>query len=93
MPAGPFRARSAFLLLTAAAALLSTSALAQAPEESVTIDWLALALLMIGGLALFLYGVELLAGSLKAAHGSRFQRLLQRFSCNRMAALASGTAA
>ena len=93
MPAGPFRARSAFLLFAAAAALLSTSALAQPPGDPGKIDWLALALSMIGGLALFLYGIELLAGSLKAAHGSRFQRLLQRFSSNRAAALASGTAA
>lgn len=94
MPAGPFCARYAILLLlTATAAILSTSAFARAPDVAGEIDWLALGLAMIGGLALFLYGVELLAGSLKAAHGSRFQRLLQRFSSNRVTALASGTAA
>ncbi|MGK6325392.1 Na/Pi cotransporter family protein [Sphingomonas sp. DT-51] len=57
------------------------------------IDWLKLAMGALGGLALFLYAVDLLAGALKQAQGGRFQKLLERSSGNRIAALASGTAA
>lgn len=75
------------------AACAAAAALAQPDGEAEAIDWLALAMGMIGGLALFLYGVDLLATSLRQAHGGRFHRLLERSSSNRVAALASGTAA
>jgi phosphate:Na+ symporter len=48
---------------------------------------------MIGGVALFLFGVDLLARNLKEVGGGRFQKLLGRFSSNRFSALATGTAA
>jgi phosphate:Na+ symporter len=70
--------------------LASAPAQAQAASE---IDWIKLAMGMVGGLALFLYGVDLLAGALKQTQGSRFQKLLERTSANRFAALGSGTAA
>lgn len=58
-----------------------------------SIDWLAVALGFIGGLALFLYGVDILATALKEASGGRFERLLKRSASNRVSALASGTVA
>ncbi|WP_260600240.1 Na/Pi cotransporter family protein [Sphingomonas endolithica] len=66
---------------------------AQQHQASTSIDWVALAMGAIGGLALFMYGVGILAESLKQAQGGRFQALLKRCSSNRFAALASGTAA
>lgn len=42
------------------------------------IDWLTLAMGAIGGLGLFLYGVDLLATGLKQSGGGRFHRLLDR---------------
>ena len=57
------------------------------------IDWLTVALGFIGGLALFLYGVDILARELKAAGGGRFQKLLRRSSDNRLKGLATGTVA
>ncbi|SOB78705.1 phosphate:Na+ symporter [Sphingomonas guangdongensis] len=56
-------------------------------------DWLEFAMGLLGGLALFLYGVDLLATALREAQGGRFQKLLERSASNRIAALASGTAA
>lgn len=84
-------ARSAILLLLLA--LLAMPALAQAPGEAEEVDWLELGFGMLGGLALFLYGVDLLARGLKTTQGGRFQKLLERVSSNRFGALAGGTAA
>lgn len=85
------RYASLFLLT----ALLAVPVLAQAPAPAAAeeIDWLELGLGMLGGLALFLYGVDLLARGLKSAHGGRFQKLLERVSSNRFGALAGGTVA
>ena len=47
----------------------------------------------LGGLGLFLYGVEILAESLKQAQGGRFQKLLERSSSNCFLSLGAGTAA
>jgi phosphate:Na+ symporter len=77
----------------AAALLTATHAAAQPPTASASIDWVTLAMGGVGGLALFMYGVGILAESLKRAQGSRFQAVLKRFSSNRFSALATGTAA
>jgi phosphate:Na+ symporter len=60
---------------------------------SATIDWLDLALGMLAGLGLFLYGVDVLATALREAQGSRFEALLRRSATNRFAALGTGTVA
>ncbi|WP_375285828.1 Na/Pi cotransporter family protein [Sphingomonas sp.] len=73
--------------------LLATATGAQAQGKAPEIDSVALAMGILGGLALFLYGVDLLAGALKQTQGGRFQKLLERTSANRFAALGSGTAA
>jgi phosphate:Na+ symporter len=87
-------ARPSFLRFAAIAlALLPVPAIAQAKDPGSEVDWVAFSLSMLGGLALFLFGVELLAHSLKHLQGGRFQKLLARSSSNRFAALASGTVA
>lgn len=58
-----------------------------------SIDWLSVALGAIAGLALFLYGVQLLADALKAAGEGRFARVLRRSADKPIAGLAGGTAA
>ena len=77
----------------AAFAFLASSAIAQSFAAEAEIDWLEVGLGMLGGLALFLFGVDLLARNLKEMQGGRFQKLLQRFSSNRFSSLASGTVA
>lgn len=61
--------------------------------EPAAIDWAGVALGFVGGLVLFLYGVDLLAKSLRTAGGGRFERLLHRSARNRVTALAAGTVA
>jgi phosphate:Na+ symporter len=72
---------------------LAIPALAQSGMRDAQIDWVTLAMGALGGLALFLYGVDVLATSLREAQGGRFQKLLERSSSNRLFALGSGTAA
>lgn len=48
---------------------------------------------LVAGLALFLLGVTLLAQSLRRVAGERMKRLLARFTTNRFAGVATGTAA
>lgn len=86
------KATARFLSIVAAL-LIATSATAQPKEAPAAIDWVALAMGGLGGLALFMYGVGILAASLKQAQGGRFQALLKRFSTNPLASLASGTVA
>ena len=90
----PLTARAVIRVILAAGALFTAStAAAQMGQTSEPFSWLTLAMSAIGGLALFLYGVDILATSLKQTQGGRFQKLLQRSSSNRLVALTSGTAA
>lgn len=75
-----------FLLLGAAPALARG-------EGAAAIDWQALGLGFLGGLALFLYGVDVLARALREMGGGRLEKLLGRASSNRFAGLASGAVA
>lgn len=78
----------------AIAALLGLAAplLAQSGDAP-AIDWARLALGMVGGLALFLFGVDLLADALRSAGGDRVKHLLERAARNRFAGLGAGTLA
>lgn len=89
-PRRPVASRLAIVALLLAAAL---PAAAQGEGADTPIDWVALCMGVLGGLALFLYGVDVLATALKQAQGGRFHRLLERSSDRRLAALATGTAA
>ncbi len=73
--------------------VLASAAAAQAPAEAPRVDWLMLAMGALGGLVLFLYGVDLLARALRDGQDDRFKRLIQRSSSNRFAALGTGTVA
>lgn len=79
--------------MLAAALILAGPAYAAAGDAADEIDWVKLAMTAIGGLALFLYGVNILARTLREAQGGRFHRLLERSSDNRIKGLATGTAA
>lgn len=62
-------------------------------ESGGAVDWGRVALGFIAGLALFLYGFDCLAKTLRDAGGGRFQRVLERSARNRLSGLAAGTAA
>ncbi|WP_083672156.1 Na/Pi cotransporter family protein [Sphingomonas montana] len=76
------------------AAAWGTSVAGAAPATATPpIDWLTLAMGALGGLALFLYGVDILATALKDMAGEGVRSALKRFAANRFAALGFGTVA
>lgn len=85
------------LILVIALLAGGAAALAQVPggaaEAPEPIDWFTMAMGFLGGLALFLYGVQILAETLKQLGGGKLQKLLYRSSKHRVTGLASGTVA
>lgn len=53
-------------------------------------DWISVILGMLGGLAIFLIGMDLMTDALKALAGHRLQRILSRLSGNRFTGAATG---
>lgn len=62
-------------------------------DSLVAPDVFGIVLGVLAGLALFLFGVTLLADALKRLAGDRMRRLLERCTTNRFAGVATGTAA
>jgi phosphate:Na+ symporter len=60
------------------------------PTQQAAIDWIALIIGVMGGLSLFLYGLFILADSLKRAAGSAMKRILSRLTSNRFKGAAAG---
>jgi len=81
------------ILAVAALLLAASAALAQEEGGAGEIDWVTFAMGALGGLILFLYGVDLLAKALREGQDDRLKEWLRRGSINRLAALGSGTAA
>jgi phosphate:Na+ symporter len=67
--------------------------LAAAAPAGGEIEWATIGLEMLGGLVLFLFGVDLLARALRQAGSDRLKDWLGRASANRFAAIGAGTAA
>jgi len=55
------------------------------------INWVTLIIVFAGGLALFLYGMELMSEGLVKASGSRIRSILNVFTKNRFASFLTGT--
>ena len=45
---------------------------------------------LLGGLALFLYGMQMMSSGLEAAAGNRMKRILERLTSNRFLGVAVG---
>lgn len=58
--------------------------------ETVTLDWFASIAGLLGGLALFLYGMDKLSVALRAVAGDRLRALLPKLTGNRWAGVATG---
>jgi phosphate:Na+ symporter len=54
------------------------------------IDWIKIIIVFTGGLALFLYGMELMSDGLVKASGTKIRRILNIFTKNRFAAFITG---
>lgn len=59
-------------------------------DSSTSLDTLQIIIGLLGGLALFLYGMEQMADALKLVAGGGMKRLLARFTTNRFKAALSG---
>lgn len=55
------------------------------------LDWLAISITLIGGLSIFLYGMNLMSDGIKKSAGHQIRHLLQSFTKNRFAAFLTGT--
>jgi phosphate:Na+ symporter len=71
------------------AVLAVTPALAAAGTGS-DIDWMNMGMKLLGGLALFLYGMEQMADALKAVAGERMKIILAKLTTNRFMGAATG---
>lgn len=61
-----------------------------AASAATTIDWFTMGMTLLGGLAIFLYGMELMTDSLKAVAGDRMKTILEKLTGNRFAGVATG---
>ena len=77
------------------AALASMAVLAVTPAFAASgvdgdIDWMNMGMKLLGGLALFLYGMEQMADSLKAVAGERMKVILAKLTTNRFMGAGTG---
>lgn len=56
-----------------------------------SVDFLPMIVGLLGGLAIFLYGMEKMSNSLKRAAGDRMKSLLAKFTSNRISGVLTGT--
>ncbi len=78
------------LLLTVATGLAGAEPVTVALPPVATIDWEAMILGLMGGLALFLFGMEQMSDALKAVAGERMKDILGRLTANRWLGVATG---
>lgn len=78
------------LLLTVASGLAGAEPVTVVLPPVATIDWEAMILGLMGGLALFLFGMEQMSDALKAVAGERMKDILARLTANRWLGVATG---
>ncbi len=82
-------ALAALVLFAAAPAVLAAPP-GPVPSEVSDIAWVQLATGLLGGLAIFLFGMDQMAGGLKSAAGGKMKTILARFTDNRLKAATAG---
>jgi phosphate:Na+ symporter len=79
------------LLLSAVAALAAAPALASAgADDGQAIDWWHMGMTLVGGLAVFLYGMEQMAEALKKVAGDSMKTILAKLTNSRIMGLITG---
>ena len=61
-----------------------------ASKGSKEINWFEMSMALLGGLAIFLYGMELMTDSLKVLAGDRMKMILEKLTGNRIAGVITG---
>ncbi|HUT41560.1 MAG TPA: Na/Pi cotransporter family protein [Gammaproteobacteria bacterium] len=82
--------RQTGMLLLAAAILLAAAPSWAADEAALEMHWGGMAMNLLGGLALFLFGMEQMADALKAVAGERMKIVLARLTTNRFMGALTG---
>ena len=77
-------------ILASIVLLLLTIPVARAADDVVALETWSMMIGLVGGLALFLYGMDHLAGALKTLAGARLRRVLSGMTRNRLWAAVSG---
>ena len=87
----PIKARQHILTLVMGLAVgLFVIDPAIAASSGKSIDWFTMTMTLLGGLAIFLYGMELMTDSLKAVAGDRMKMILEKMTGNRIAGAITG---
>lgn len=74
-----------------AIALFAAPKMAFAAENGTDISYLPMSVGLLGGLAIFLYGMDKMSNALKRAAGDKMKMLLAKLTSNRIAAVITGT--
>ncbi len=86
-----FRQRSLFVLFFLAVVFVFCTIPVLAAEEIVpTVNWLHMSMMLFGGLALFLFGMEQMSDALKSALGDQMKVLLAKLTRNRFTGALTG---
>jgi len=86
---GGTASRSTWLALAALGLAYAAPALAGSGGGK-SMDWWQMTMTLLGGLAIFLYGMELMTDSLKAVAGDRMKMILEKLTGNRVAGVVTG---
>lgn len=78
------------VLITATLGLAAFNLFASERPPSANIDWWQMAMTLLGGLALFLFGLDLMIKGLLAVAGKQMKHLLAKLTTNRVTAAFSG---
>lgn len=79
------------LVLSALTLLLITGWVFAGDDFATKLDWPKMIMELLGGLALFLFGLDLLIKSLLAVAGEKMKNLLEKLTVNRVTGAISGT--
>ncbi len=79
-----------FVVLAVGALFLITAVPALAAEGGKAIIWWKMAMLLFGGLAIFLFGMDQMGGALKDVAGDRLKDILGKMTTNRLMGVATG---
>ncbi|MET0088055.1 MAG: Na/Pi cotransporter family protein [Sedimenticola sp.] len=83
-------ARLALMMIAGIVVSLVALPAVAAGGEAQTMEWGVMAMKLFGGLALFLFGMEQMAESLKAVAGDRMKKILAKLTANRLMGAITG---
>ena len=89
LPSGGLSIRQMMILLAGIMFIAAFPVFAASGDES-GMNWGVMAMQLFGGLALFLFGMEQMADSLKAVAGERMKNILAKLTSNRFMGAATG---